>query len=109
MARMGKPSILMVVHDFLPRVVAGTEIHVLRLSAALADRYRVRVFHTVRDTARAQYSTLDACIEGVDTTSVVQHYQYLRETLSRNLDVAHQFVDQMLVAKQVLLRLHLDH
>ncbi len=73
----------MVVHDFLPETVAGTELLVARLAAALAPETPVAVFCTVRNPGLPQNHLEFDTVRGIPVFKMVQNYPYraLRDTI----------------------------
>ena len=69
--------VLQVVHDFLPRAIAGVEIYTLELSLELARRgHEVTVLHATRGPGQTQYSLLDGVVHGLPVVRMVQNYPY---------------------------------
>ncbi len=75
--------ILLVVHDFLPESVGGTEILVARLAAEISRQAEVAVFCTFRARQLPQNRLVRDSFAGIDLFKLVQNYPYrvLRETL----------------------------
>ena len=62
---MKKPRIIYVVHDFLPEVTAGTELHTLWLAEALSKKYEIFIFTRTSDPAMEEYATRDEEFRGL--------------------------------------------
>ncbi|MCK6527383.1 glycosyltransferase [Myxococcota bacterium] len=69
--------VLLVAHAFLPRSLAGVEVHVAELAAALArGGHDVAVFHGDRDRALPQGALRPGVVDGIPTFRFVQNYPY---------------------------------
>lgn len=69
--------VLLVAHAFLPRSLAGVEVHVAELAAALAaGGHDVAVFHGERDRALPQGALRRGVWGGIPTFRFVQNYPY---------------------------------
>ena len=69
--------ILVVVHQFLPRDSAGTEVYAHRLAKALQARgHELSVYYTVRDPARPQYALRRGVYDGLPFFEVVHNHEF---------------------------------
>lgn len=85
-ARSGPPQaprprstlrILVVVHQFLPRNSAGTEVYTHQLAKALQARgHELWVYYTVRDPARPQYALRRGTYDGIPFFEVVHNHEF---------------------------------
>jgi glycosyltransferase involved in cell wall biosynthesis len=81
--------ILQVIHDFVPRHVAGSELYCYYLSGALAARHAVHIFFTEFDSSRPQYSYRRSMLGQMTCHEVVHNHEYrtFDETyVDRNMD-----------------------
>ncbi len=70
-------NVLMVVHQFLPRHVAGSEIYTFRLARALQARgHRLRLFYTEIHPDRPQYDESQGEYEGLPFVEVVHNRDF---------------------------------
>jgi len=60
-----KPRIIYVVHDFLPEVTAGTELHTLWLAEELSKNYEIFIFTRTYDRSLEEYATRDEEFQGL--------------------------------------------
>jgi len=67
-------SILMVLHDFLPEVIAGTEVHVARLASSLRGRHPVSLYYTRRAPGIPQLHLERASWADIPTFRLIQNY-----------------------------------
>lgn len=74
--------ILIVVHYFLPRHLAGTELYTFRLAQELRKEHEVVLFFSELDGAARSYSVRTGVYEGIPYTEVVNNQTYwnFRET-----------------------------
>jgi len=70
--------ILLVVHCFLPRHVAGTELYTARLAQELRKEHEVALFFTERDVTAGSYPVRRGAYEGTPFTEVVNNHPYWR-------------------------------
>ena len=68
--------ILQVIHDFLPRHAAGSELYCFYLSKELARRHEVSLLFTETDASRPQYDLTTGEYEGLATFEVVNNQRY---------------------------------
>jgi len=69
--------ILVVVHQFLPRDSAGTEVYTHKLAKALQARgHELCVYHTARDPARPQYELRRGEFDGLRIFEVVHNHAF---------------------------------
>lgn len=82
-SRGKKLKILMVLHQFLPRHVAGTEIYVARLSRGLrAVGHEVVLLTAESDHSRARFEHRVRTFEGMKVHEIIHNYEWrgLRDT-----------------------------
>src|SRR5215510_10075017 len=74
--------ILMVVHYFLPRHLAGTELYTFRLAQELRKEHEVALFFSELDGTVRSYTVRTGAYEGIPYTEVVNNQTYwsFRET-----------------------------
>jgi len=60
-----RPRIIYVVHDFLPEVTAGTELHTLWLAEELSKDYEIFLFTRTSDPSLEEYATRDEEFQGL--------------------------------------------
>jgi glycosyltransferase involved in cell wall biosynthesis len=70
--------ILLVVHYFLPRHVAGTELYTLGLAQALRKEHEVALFCSEIDPNAQSYAVRTREYEGIPVTEVVNNHAYWR-------------------------------
>lgn len=68
--------LLMVLHDFLPSVLAGTELYVARIAPRLALTRPVHLLYTVQAPGEAQYHLRRGSFQGLPTWELVQNHPY---------------------------------
>jgi glycosyltransferase involved in cell wall biosynthesis len=86
--------ILVIVHQFLPRDSAGTEVYTHKLAKALQARgHELAVYYTTNDPVRPQYSFRRATYDGLTCYEVVHK---------------HEFPDFRHVYKDVRMEAHLE-
>ncbi len=68
--------ILMVVHQFLPRHVAGTEIYTLRLAKELAKKHDVVILSAESDHARQRFERSTVTFDGLKVHQFIHNYQW---------------------------------
>ncbi len=76
-------KILVLVHDYLPRHQAGTELHAHQTAAELARRgHEVTALFTERDLSAGEETVREGCLDGVRTLEVIHQREYadVRET-----------------------------
>lgn len=104
---MTASPVLLVLHDFLPDVVAGTEIYALRLARALLSQRPVYLFYT-RTAPDLPHGTLEhTWVEGLPVFRFIQNHPYrpLRETLSDPL-VEQRFREVLETTRPGLVHFH---
>ena len=70
-------KIAVVVHDYLPRHVGGTEIHAHQVARELVARgHEVLAIHTERDLDAPEGDLRDGEFEGVRTIELVHQREY---------------------------------
>ncbi len=70
-------KILQVIHDFLPRHAAGSEIYTYKLGKALAERgHSVWFFFTEADLSRPQYTLRKLSFDGLPCFEAVNNHRY---------------------------------
>ncbi len=72
----GRMRILLVVHDFLPKHAAGTEIYTFHLAKQLAQRHDVHLLFCEARHDQARYTVSKGVFEGLPYTEVVHNYQW---------------------------------
>lgn len=72
---ISKP-LLMVLHDFLPQVLAGTELYVARIAPRLALRRPVHLLYTVQAPGEAQFTLRRGSFQGLPTWEIVQNHPF---------------------------------
>ncbi len=68
--------ILFVVHDFLPRHAAGTEIYTYNLSQQLSQRHDVHLLFCEARHEQKRYTVSKGVIDGLPYTEVVHNYEW---------------------------------
>lgn len=68
--------ILMVVHQFLPRHVAGTEIYTLRLAKELARKHDVVILSAESDHSRQRFERSTVTVDGLKVHQFIHNYQW---------------------------------
>ncbi|MFH1738305.1 MAG: glycosyltransferase, partial [bacterium] len=88
-------KILAVIHDFLPRHQAGSELYCFYLCRELQRRgHDVRVFCAEIDHEQPAYSVRDRIYEGIPVTEIIQHFHFWKyEETYRNSAVEKVFAD----------------
>ncbi|MGI6457882.1 MAG: glycosyltransferase [bacterium] len=70
-------KILQVIHDFLPRHQAGSELYCYHLSRSLQQRgHEVRIFYSEIDHERPNYSTREADYDGIPVYEIVNNHAF---------------------------------
>jgi glycosyltransferase involved in cell wall biosynthesis len=104
--------ILQVIHDFIPRHVAGSQLYCYYLSCALAARrHSVHVFFTEFDSSRRQYSYRRSMFGPLTCHEVVHNHEYRSfEETYRNRQMDERF-ERLLDAERpdVVHLHHLQH
>ena len=72
----GRMRILLVVHDFLPKHAAGTEIYTFQLAKQLAQRHDVHLLFCEARHEQARYTISKGVFEGLPYTEVVHNYRW---------------------------------
>ncbi|MFM7201769.1 MAG: glycosyltransferase [Myxococcota bacterium] len=72
---ISKP-LLMVLHDFLPQVLAGTELYVARIAPHVALRRPVHLLYTVQAPGEAQFTLRRGSFQGLPTWEIVQNHPF---------------------------------
>jgi len=67
--------ILVVVHQFLPRNVAGTEVYTYRLLQQLRRRHEVHLLFAELDPGKPQYSLESGDFDGIPFTRMIFHFR----------------------------------
>jgi glycosyltransferase involved in cell wall biosynthesis len=70
--------ILMVVHYFLPRHLAGTELYTFRLARELQKEHEVALFFSELDATAPSYTVRTGTYQGLPFTEVVNNHTYWR-------------------------------
>ena len=70
--------ILMVVHYFLPRHLAGTELYTFRLARELQKEHEVALFFAELDATTPSYTVRTGTYHGLPFTEVVNNHTYWR-------------------------------
>lgn len=69
-------KILMVVHQYLPRHVAGTEVYTHNLAKELSSRHDVLVLSAESDHDRERFDESRIVVDGIDVHQVVHNYEW---------------------------------
>lgn len=72
--RSGRLRILFVIHDFLPKHAAGTEIYTFHLATELAKRHDVHLIFCEEHYDKERYSIRKGIFAGLPFTEVVHNY-----------------------------------
>ena len=68
--------ILHVIHDFLPRHQAGSELYALRLARELARRHDVRILCAEYDPSRPHLSVSARECDGLPVVELVNNWRF---------------------------------
>src|SRR3989304_3386974 len=69
-------NILQVVHNFLPRHQAGTELYTCHLAKELSKRHKVHLFFAESDPECPQYTVRNGVYQGLPYTEVINNDVY---------------------------------
>ena len=72
----GRLRILMVVHQFLPKHVAGTEIYTLRLAKELAKQHDVVILSAESDHSRQRFERNTTTVDGLKVHQFIHNYTW---------------------------------
>jgi glycosyltransferase involved in cell wall biosynthesis/predicted nucleic acid-binding Zn-ribbon protein len=72
----GRLRILMVVHQFLPKHVAGTEIYTLRLAKELAKQHDVVILSAESDHSRQRFERSTTTVDGLKVHQFIHNYTW---------------------------------
>src|SRR5258705_3985634 len=75
-APVGRMRALHVIHDFLPRHTAGSQLYCAYLARELHTRHDVALLFTEVDHTRPQYEMRQTVRSGIDCYEVIHNHQY---------------------------------